>query len=91
MMALESAGALQKFSGVFDLKQWKRRSFKYKCKQVFLYKSDSFAQDNVDFAQKQGERLPDKLTAAVVVSCLRLIALPRNFFRKLRAWVRKKR
>lgn len=84
MMALESAGALQKFSGVFDLKQWKRRSFKYKCKQVFLYKSDSFAQDNVDFARKQGERLPDKLTAAVVVSCLRLIALPRNFFRKLK-------
>ena len=84
MMALDSADALEKFSGVFDLEQWKRHSFKYKCELVFRYKKDSFAQDNVDFARKQGKRLPGKLTAAIVVCCMKLKALPGRVVRKLK-------
>ena len=84
MMALDSADALEKFSGVFDLEQWKRHSFKYKCELVFRYKKDSFAQDNVDFARKQGKRLPGKLTATLVVCCMKLKALPDRVVRKLK-------
>lgn len=84
LMALESAGALQKFSGVFDLRQWKKHSFRYKCEQVLKYKKDVFAQDNVDFAKKNGKRLPGKLTATFVVCCIKLKALPGRVVRKLK-------
>lgn len=84
MMALDSAGALEKFSGVFDLAQWKRRSFRYKCELVFKYEKDSFAQDNVDFARKQGKRLPGKLTATLVVCCMKLKSLLGRVARKLK-------
>ena len=84
MMALDSAGALEKFSGVFDLAQWKRRSFRYKCELVFKYEKDSFAQDNVDFARKQGKRLPGKLTATLVVCCMKLKTLLGRVARKLK-------
>lgn len=84
MMALDSAGALEKFSGVFDLAQWKRGSFRYKCELVFKYEKDSFAQDNVDFARKQGKRLPGKLTATLVVCCMKLKTLLGRVARKLK-------
>ena len=84
LMALESANALQKFSGVFDLQQWKKHSFQYKCEQVFKYKENSFAQDNVDFARKQGKRLPNVLVATIVVRSLWLKALPGRVIRKIR-------
>lgn len=83
LMALESADALQKFSGVFDLQQWKKLSFRYKCEQVFRYKKDSFAQDNVDFARKRGKRLPNVLVATIVVHSLWLKALPGRVIRKI--------
>lgn len=84
LMALESADALQKFSGVFDLHQWKKYSFRYKCEQVFKYEKDIFAQDNVDFARKQGKRLPNVLVATIVVRSLWLKALPGRVIRKIR-------
>lgn len=84
MMALESAGMLDKFSSVFNMEEWRKRQFRYKCEQVFRYKKDSFAQDNVDFARKQGKRLPNKLTATVVVSFFWLRSLPGRTFRKLK-------
>ena len=84
MMALESAGVLDKFSSVFNLEEWRKRQFRYKCEQVFRYKSDSFAQDNVDFARKQGKRLPSKLTATLVVCCMKLKALLGKAVRKIK-------
>lgn len=84
MMALESAGVLDKFSSVFDLEEWRKRQFRYKCEQVFKYKKDSFAQDNVDFARKQGKRLPSKLTATLVVCCMKLKALLGRVVRKIK-------
>lgn len=42
LMALESANALQEFSGVFDISVWKKEAFRYKCHQVFKYDTDSF-------------------------------------------------
>ena len=84
MMALDSIDSLQKFGKVFDLSQWKKYSFSYKCEQVFKYKYDSFAQDNVDFARKHGKHLPDKLTATIVVCCLKIKALPGRVIRKLK-------
>lgn len=84
MMALESAGVLDKFSSVFNLEEWRKRQFRYKCEQVFRYKNDSFAQDNVDFARKQGKRLPSKLTATLVVCCMKLKALLGKAVRKIK-------
>lgn len=84
MMALEAADALEKFSGVFDLALWKKHSFRYKCEQVFKYKKDSFAQDNVDFARKHGKRLPSKLTAILFVCVFRLKILLGKIARKLK-------
>lgn len=84
LMALWAVGALQKFSGVFDIEEWNKHSFRYKCEQVFKYKKDVFAQDNVDFARKQGKRLPNKLTATVVVSFFWLRSLPGRALRKFK-------
>lgn len=87
LMALESVDALEKFSGVFDLAQWKKHSFRYKCEQVLMYKKDSFAQDNVDFAQKHGKRLPGKLTATFVLYWLKLKAIPGRGIHKLKRMI----
>ena len=50
-MALDSMDALFTFSDVFDLDLWRKHAFRYKCEQVYKYKKDSFAQDNVGFAR----------------------------------------
>lgn len=84
MMALDSIDALQKFSKVFDLSQWKKYSFGYKCEQVFRYKYDSFAQDNVDFARKHRKYLPNKFVATIVVCYLKAKSLPSRVIRKLK-------
>lgn len=84
LMALESADALEKFSTVFDLKKWRKISFRYKCEQVYLYNKNSFAQDNVDFARSKGKHLPNILVASVVVLIYKLYALPRRILRKLK-------
>lgn len=84
MMALDSADALEKFSSVFDLKKWRKVSFRYKCEQVYLYNKNSFAQDNVDFARSKGKHLPNLIVAYIVVFIYKLYALPRRILRKLR-------
>lgn len=82
IMALESAGMLDKFSSVFNLAEWEKRKFRYKCEQVFRYKKDSFAQDNVDFARSMGKRLPNKLTAYTVSIFFKFIGLSGHIVRK---------
>ena len=54
-MALDSMDALFTFSDVFDLDLWRKHAFRYKCEQVYKYKKDSFAQDNVGFARLRGK------------------------------------
>lgn len=66
LFALESAGVLEKFAGVFDLSKWKKEEFRYKCECVKKYAVDSYAKDNVDFARKNGVKLPSKTTAGAV-------------------------
>lgn len=66
-MALDSADALCKFKNVFDEKQWKRHKLQYVSEQIVNYNKDSFAHDNVDFAIKNGKKLPSRLTAYMVV------------------------
>lgn len=84
LMALDSAGALQKFEGVFDLSKWRKKAFGYKCEQVLKYKRDSFAQDNVDFARKCGKYVPDRITAMAFVYSIKIFTLPIRAFRKIR-------
>ena len=84
LMALESADVLPKFSGVFDLKQWKKRAFLYKCEQVFKYSTDAFAQDNVDFAKKRGKKVPNAVIAYLVCMTCRLLLLPKWVWHKLK-------
>ena len=82
MMALDSIGALDKFSAVFDLDDWKKNGFLYKCKQVCLYNKSGFAQDNVNFARKMGKKLPNKFIAFCVVKYDWLCHLPQRIIRK---------
>lgn len=62
-LALESAGALQNFSKVFDIDIYKRNIFKYKCLIVRRYGKNTFDTDNVDFARANGIKLPSKAIA----------------------------
>ena len=68
LMALDSAGALDKFSKVFPIETWKRHKLLYVSEQIVNYDRDSFAQDNVDFAIENRKSLPSKPIALFVVS-----------------------
>ena len=69
MMALESLGVLEEFGDVFDLAQYSKRQFRYKCEQVCSYSTNVFARDNVDFAMMNGKKLPNKFVAYIVYNC----------------------
>ena len=69
MMALESLGVLEEFGDVFDLAQYSKRQFRYKCEQVCSYSTNVFARDNVDFAMTNGKKLPNKFVAYIVYNC----------------------
>ena len=84
MMALESAGSLEKFNHVFDLQKYKQIAFLYKCQQVCKYKTESFARDNIDFARSKGKKLPSKQVAFVVLTFYKFFSLPYRMLRRLK-------
>ena len=58
IIALEACGALGKFSDRFDLTYWNKHSWDYKCKLVNNYSDNQYDKDNVDFARKNGLKMP---------------------------------
>ena len=66
LMTLESIDMLSEFSNVFDIDVYRKYAFKYKCLQRVMYKKDPFAKDNVDFAKKNGKKIPLQFVAVIV-------------------------
>jgi hypothetical protein len=64
-MTLESAGKLEDFSDIFDIRKYERKRFFYKCQQRVLYGSDPFAKDNIDFARKNKRYIPCLVVAVI--------------------------
>lgn len=83
MMALDSAGGLEKFDKVFDLAKWEKKSYIYKCEQLYRYNKNVFAKDNVDFARSKGKKLPNRIIAFVVVLCYWFVLLLKRILHKL--------
>ena len=83
MMALDSIDQLDQFRTVFDIRQWKKHAWEYKCLQVYKYNTDGFARDNVDFANKHGKSLPFRPFAYLVVYVNWLVRLPFRVIRKI--------
>ena len=82
-MALDSIDQLDQFRTVFDIRQWKKHAWEYKCLQVYKYNTDGFARDNVDFANKHGKSLPFCFFAYLVVYVNWLVRLPFRVIRKI--------
>ena len=100
LMALDSMGKLQDFSGVFNIAAYRKHAFRYKCHQRLLYAKDPFAKDNIDFAWKNGKPVPPLALALVVCLPARIRALAvssakallgENTARKVKAWLKAKR
>lgn len=91
LIALESLGKLEDFKEVFDIEQYRRDRFKYKCELRLLYKKDVFVKDNVDFAKKSGNKIPSFLVAEVFLlptmvktGIFRILSKIRNLFRLIK-------
>lgn len=84
MMTLDSINQLDKFGAVFDIKQWKKHAWEYKCLQVYKYNTDGFAHDNVDFARMHNKNLPFRPIAFIVVCSSWLIHFPFRVIRKIK-------
>lgn len=84
LMALESADVLEKFSSVFNLTEWEKLEFRYKCEQIVKYKKDLFAKDNIDFARNRGKKLPNKIIAYTVTYFYKCLNLPKRIVRKIK-------
>lgn len=66
LFTLESMDSLDNFSEVFDLKVYKKNSFKYKCEQRVMYRKNEFAKDNIDFAKLHKKHIPNIIIATIV-------------------------
>lgn len=60
LLPLEILGKLDKFSGVFDIEQYRRNSFANKIRCVQHYGEDPFETENVDFARENNFPMPTK-------------------------------
>ena len=68
LWALESLDKLDLYAESFDIDRWKKKdAFLYKCEQILLGKSNSYARDNIDFAKARGKKVPPYLVAFVCV------------------------
>ena len=63
--ALESLGVLENFGRVFDIEQYKRIAYRYKCQLIQEYNKSVFNKDNVDFAKSHGVQMPNRLESVV--------------------------
>lgn len=72
LFALDVMGKLQEYVGVFDIDEWKKDRYRYKCRLIKNYHRDIYAKDNVDFARSRGVKFPSKIVAYLVVDILGL-------------------
>lgn len=72
LVALDTLGILDKFSKVFDINDYNRHKFGYKCRLRYEYKSNAYIKDNVDFAKKSGRPFPPYIVALVYMFFVRV-------------------
>lgn len=70
LFTLDALGKLQEYEKVFDLDEWKKDRYRYKCRLIKAYKKDIYAKDNVDLAKSRGEKFPSKIWAYLVIDIL---------------------
>lgn len=58
MIPLDALGKLEDFADVFDLEVYCKKAYVNKLKISALYQKEGFATDNVDFARKNGLKMP---------------------------------
>lgn len=63
LIALESLGKLDEFSGRFNLKKYYETRFKNMCIAIVDSKTENFDADNIAFAKSHGVKLPPKVVA----------------------------
>lgn len=83
LMALESLGALDKFKMVFDLNEYSRQKFRFKCRTRLAYKKSQIARDNIDFARKHNKRVPTYLQAFLYVLKERIVHLDKRTIKRI--------
>ena len=77
-MALDTLGIIDRFSNVFNLEDYYKHKFKYKCYLRLDYKSNAYIKDNVDFADTKGKPFPSYLVALLYVTAIRITHIPRK-------------
>jgi len=66
LWALESLDKLDLYSDAFDIAQWKKDAFRYKCEEVIFNKYVSaMTDDNIELAKKRGKKVPPYFIAFV--------------------------
>lgn len=72
LVALDTLGILNKFSKVFNIEEYKRHSYWYKCRIRYYYNSSAYNKDNVDFAKANGHPFPPYIIAATYMTFVRI-------------------
>lgn len=57
LLAIESLGKLDKYEGPFSIAKYRSAARQYQIDQRLKYATDSFAKDNIDFAEKHGNQI----------------------------------
>lgn len=78
LVALDTLGIIDRFSNVFNLEDYYKHKFKYKCYLRLDYKSNAYIKDNVDFADTKGKPFPSYLVALLYVTAIRITHIPRK-------------
>lgn len=76
VFALDVMGRLNDYADLFNLREWGKRKFRYKCQLLYNYHHDVYAHDNVDYARSKGYSLPPRWFAMIVmlpVTCSSII------------------
>lgn len=72
LVALDTLGILERFSKVFDIEEYKRHSYWYKCRLRYYYYASAYIKDNVDFAKANGRPFPPYIIAATYMTFVRV-------------------
>lgn len=72
LVALDTLGILDKFSEVFNLKDYRRHRYRYKCRIRYYYNDSAYNKDNVDFAKANGHPFPPYIIAATYMTFVRI-------------------
>lgn len=72
LVALDTLGILDRFSKVFDITDYQKHKFGYKCQLRYYYKTNAYIKDNVDFAKANRHPFPPYPIAWVYMTIVRI-------------------